>query len=354
MHPKISIAAALAAAVCFSLACQPGGDGGGGAASEPASSPSAASPTEGGDEIAARIEGVAITVAEIDARAREDLFNARADSPAKLYELRSQTLAAMLDERTVQVAAEKRGLTPEAMIDAELEAMGPVDDEEARAFFSENEARLGGVSYDEVKGQIIDFLSARRRAEAVDRVRGSANVEILMEPPRIQVAATGPSRGPKDARVTIVEFSDFQCPFCKRVGPTLDAIVERYPEDVRIVHRNFPLGNHNRAAPAAAAALCAEDQGQFWAYHDLLFENPRALEDQHFAEYAAKLGLDEQAFAACYDEGRYEAQVAQDLADGRAAGVTGTPAFFVNGVLLSGARPKEAFFELIDAELARN
>ncbi|MGI9589787.1 MAG: thioredoxin domain-containing protein [Myxococcota bacterium] len=354
MHSKISIGAALAATVFFCLACQPGGEGSGGGAGAPTAAPSAASPTEGGDEIAARIEGVAITVAEVDARAREDLFNARAESPAKLYELRSQTLVAMLDERTVQVAAEKRGLTPEALIDAELQAMGPVDDEEARAFFSENEARLGGVAYDEVKGQIIDFLTARRQAEAVDRVRGTATVEILMQPPRIQVAATGPSRGPESARITIVEFSDFQCPFCKRVGPTMDAIVERYPEDVRIVYRNFPLGNHNRAAPAAAAALCAEDQGKFWPYHDLLFDNPRALEDDHFAEYAAKLDLDEEAFAACYGEGRYEAQVARDLADGRAAGVTGTPAFFVNGVMLSGARPKEAFFELIDAELARN
>jgi protein-disulfide isomerase len=188
----------------------------------------------------------------------------------------------------------------------------------------------------------------------MDRLREAAKVEILIEPPRVQIAANGPSRGPEAAKVTIVEFSDFQCPFCKRVTPTLEAIAERYPNDVRIVYRNFPLRNHTRATPAAEAALCAEEQGKFWPYHDLLFANPRALEDSHFSSYAEQLELDKEAFEACYQEGRFRDQVARDLAEGRAAGVTGTPAFFVNGMMLSGAQPKEAFFELIDAELAQN
>jgi len=346
MHPKISIQAALAAAALLSLACQAGDEGG--------TSAPAASPAAGSGEIAARIEGVAITTDEIDARAREELFKAKASTPSKLYDLRSQTLTRMLDEQVLEVAAQKRGVTPDELIAAELEAMGEVGEDEARAFYAQNEARLGNVEYDEVSEQIITFLSARREGDAVERLRGAATVEILLEPPRVQVAATGPSRGPDDARVTIVEFSDFQCPYCQRVTPTLEAIAERYPEEVRIVYRNFPLGNHKRATPAAEAALCADEQGKFWPFHDMLFENPRELGDDNFADYASKAGLDQAAFDACYSERRFSAQVARDLTEGRAAGVTGTPAFFVNGVMLSGAQPKEAFFELIDAELARN
>jgi predicted DsbA family dithiol-disulfide isomerase len=353
MSQRILFPAALAALALIGAACQPGGDGGAGV---PAAPVAQTAPSESADagEVAARIEGVAISNGEIDARAREELFKAQASTPSKLYELRSQTLGAMLDERLLAVLAEKRGLDPDALVAAEIEAMGAVQEEEAAAFFAENQARMGDGEYEEVKGQILDFLAGRREFDAVERLREGADIEILIQPPRVEVAATGPSRGPEDAKVTIVEFSDFQCPYCQRVTPTIDAITERYPNDVRIVYRNFPLRNHSRAQPAAEAALCADDQGKFWPYHDLLFANPRALDDANLASYAETAGLDNEAFSACYDERRFAAQVNRDAAEGRAAGVTGTPAFFVNGVMLSGAKPPEAFFEIIEAELARN
>ena len=353
MHQRILLPATLAALVLIGAACQPGGDSGAGAPGA-AVGPTATSGLPDAGEVAARIDGVAIRNGEIDARAREDLFNAQASSPSKLYELRSRTLQAMLDERIMSVLAEKRGVDPDALVAAEVEAMGTVQKEEAATFFAENKARLGNVEYEEVEGQIFDFLTNRREFDAVARLRESASVEILIEPPRIEVAATGPSRGPADAKVTIVEISDFQCPYCQRVTPTIAAITERYPNDVRIVYRNFPLRNHSRAQPAAEAALCADEQGKFWPYHDLLFENPRALEDTQLLSYAEQLDLDEDAFGACYKERRFAEQVSRDAAEGRAAGVTGTPAFFVNGVMLSGAKPAEAFFEIIEAELARN
>jgi predicted DsbA family dithiol-disulfide isomerase len=353
MHQRILFPATLAALALVGVACQPGGDSGPAAPAAPVSQTATSEAPDAG-EVAARIDGVAITNGEIDARAREELFKAQASTPSKLYELRTQTLGAMLDERLLAVLAEKRGLAPDALVAAEIEAMGPVQEEEAAAFFAENKARMGDVEYEEVKGQIFDFLAGRREFDAVSRLRDGAAIEILIEPPRIEVAATGPSRGPEDAKVTIVEFSDFQCPYCQRVTPTIDAITERYPNDVRIVYRNFPLRSHSRAQPAAEAALCADEQGKFWPYHDLLFANPRALEDANLVAYAETAGLDKEAFSACYDTRRFAAQVNRDAAEGRAAGVTGTPAFFVNGVMLSGAKPPEAFFEIIEAELARN
>ena len=153
--------------------------------------------------------------------------------------------------------------------------------------------------------------------------------------------------------MTIVEFSDFQCPYCSRVLPTLTQVMERYPEDVRIVYRNFPLPSHQRASAAAEAALCAQEQGKFWAYHDKLFENSRALSDDQLKDHAKKLELDVPAFEQCQSEERFEEQIQNDVREARAAGVTGTPAFFVNGVLLSGARPAADFYRTIDAELER-
>jgi protein-disulfide isomerase len=167
------------------------------------------------------------------------------------------------------------------------------------------------------------------------------------------VPADGPSRGPEDAPITIVEFSDFQCPFCRRVLPTLEQVMEKYPGQVRVVYRNLPLRSHKRARPAAEAALCANDQGQFWPYHDMLFENTRQLSDEDLLRYAGEVGLDSDQFQACYDEQRFAQQVSDDMAAARAAGANGTPAFFVNGVLLSGAKPPADFFRVIDAELER-
>jgi len=122
---------------------------------------------------------------------------------------------------------------------------------------------------------------------------------------------------------------------------------------VRVVYRNMTLGSHQRAKPAAEAALCADEQGKFWAYHDVLFENTRELDDEDLKKYAEEVGLDMAKFDECYGEGRFAEQVAKDTSEARAAGVSGTPAFFVNGVMLSGAKPPQDFFRLIDAELSR-
>jgi len=130
-------------------------------------------------------------------------------------------------------------------------------------------------------------------------------------------------------------------------------VLAKYPEQVRFVYRHFPLGSHPRARPAAEASLCADEQQKFWPFHDRVFQSPSALSDEDLLRYAGELGLDQAAFEKCFREDRFAAQVDRDLQAAREAGVTGTPAFFVNGVLLSGSKPAEEFFELIDSELAR-
>jgi protein-disulfide isomerase len=328
----------------FALACQQEDSG-----SPPGTAP-AADPRS---ELVAEVSGVPITTAELDAWIKEDLFRNRASSPARLYEMREEGLEHLVEERLIEIEASRRGVEPDEVIPLEVEALGPVSDEEVEAFFEENREKLGGATLEQVRPRIRSYLLARRQSDAVTKLREGASVTILLEPPRFSVSTDGPSRGPADARVTIVEFSDFECPFCRRVLPTLEQILERYPEDVRLVYRHLPLNSHRRARPAAEAALCARDQEGFWPYHDKLFENSRALEDEDLLRYAQELDLDAQRFERCLKERTFEQQVDADVQEARAAGITGTPAFLVNGVLVSGARPVADFARVIDTELAR-
>jgi protein-disulfide isomerase len=160
-----------------------------------------------------------------------------------------------------------------------------------------------------------------------------------------------PVRGAEDARVTIVEFSDFQCPYCGRVGPTLERLLEEYPDELRIVYKHLPLSFHERALPAAKASVAAGEQGRFWEFHDALFENQKELTDEKFMEIAASLGLDTEQFQRDYQSVETATRVAQDMNEARRLGVTGTPGFFVNGRFLSGARPYESFEAMVDAAL---
>lgn len=178
--------------------------------------------------------------------------------------------------------------------------------------------------------------------------------QALAQVNRVAVSADDdPVLGPPDAPVTIVEFSDFQCPFCKRFKDnTLDRILSTYRGKVRYVYRDFPLNIHPYAQKAAEAAECADEQGRFWEFHDLLFERQPALAVASLKRYAAQLGLDTVAFNHCLDSGRYASEVHEDYADGIQYGVTGTPGFFINGQKLIGAKPFSIFQQIIDAELA--
>jgi protein-disulfide isomerase len=162
-----------------------------------------------------------------------------------------------------------------------------------------------------------------------------------------------PSKGAKDALVTIVEFSDFQCPYCTRVEPTISQVLEEYKGKVRVVWRDFPLPSHKDAVPAAALARVAAEQGKFWQMHAKLFEKQRALDRVSLEKYGQELGLPAAKVEAALDEKKYETQIKADQAMGQKIGVGGTPAFFINGTFLSGAQPFEEFKRRIDRELVK-
>jgi protein-disulfide isomerase len=304
-------------------------------------------------EIAAELNGVVITTAELDEWIKESMFQSQAGTPAELYKLRERGLEALLQERAIELEASRRGVSPERLIELEIDALGPVGDEEIAAFYEENRAALGDDTLEQARDRIRNYLAAEREGEVQQGLREQAAVTIRLEPPRMEIAADGPSKGPENARVTIIGFSDFQCPYCRQALTALKEVLEKYPDDVRLVFRNFAIRSHRRAYAAAEAALCAAEQERFWPYHDMLFANPRALEDEDLLRYAEELGLEAARFEQCVADGEYRGQVEAETHEARSMGISGTPAFLINGLLLSGARPAEDFYRVIDAELAR-
>ena len=362
-HSPLLAALSWAAAVALAVpGCATTGPGSAGAQG-PASCPSPAQGVgRGADDpgrVVAELDGARLTLAELDRRAGGRAAKLRAQLQKDLYDLRREALDAWLQEQLIARAAKARGLSPEALVQAEVDAKAPAPtDEEAKAFYEQNKDRLPGVSFEEVRGRLVDFMTERRRearrAAWIEGLRAAAGVKTHLPRFRVAVEAKGPSRGPADAPVTIVAYSDFQCPFCGRAVGTLEEVWAHYPGKLRLVFRHFPLPFHDRARPAASAAVCAQEQGQFWAMHDALFGHQRALGDADILGYAAAIpGLDVDAFKACLASPRPAAAIDADVAAGEALGVNGTPAFFINGVELSGAQPLPRWEALIDEELSR-
>jgi protein-disulfide isomerase len=305
-------------------------------------------------QVVAEVGQARITLDEVDAKAR--LMDAKPYQA--LYEARRLALEELVAERLFELEAAARGLSRDALVEQEVNAkVQPVTDADIEGFYKENQARMRGRSLEDSKAPIEQHLATMRLAEArksfLDELQAKTGVRKQLEPPRVEVpvAQDEPRKGPAGAPVQIVEYSDFQCPYCSRVGATLKQITEKYGDQVQILFRDFPLPFHNRAQAAAEAAQCAHEQGKFWEYHDLLFSKQNALEAEQLKQYAAELGLDATRFGACLDQGSFAQAVKDDHSQGGKLGVSGTPAFFINGRFLSGAQPYEAFARIIDEEL---
>jgi protein-disulfide isomerase len=312
----------------------------------PAAAAAQASPT------LAVIDGRPITEAEAEEATGDLLHRARTG----LYEARRAAAEAVIARTLLEKEAKRRNIAFE-QLDGEIIASSlHVSDEEARRVYEANRARIG-QPFDEIKPQLVNMIRQQRmntaRARVVEELKKSSSVKIVIAPPTIDVAPIGPSRGGANARVTIVEFSDFECTFCQRSQATLKQLLEKYGDAVRLVYRDFPGEAHPAARPAAEAARCANEQGKFWEYHDTLFANQTALGGDDLKRYAKEVGLDEEAFTACLRSGRHREALERDIRDGQKGFVEGTPTFFVNGRPLAGAQPYEVFVKVIEEELER-
>lgn len=191
----------------------------------------------------------------------------------------------------------------------------------------------------------------RKQREEQEKQRAQSETQEMEEqfknPVKVELGES-PVRGKADAKVTIVEFSDFQCPFCQRGAMVMDQVLKEYPNDVKLVFKNLPLSFHQEARPAAKAALAAKEQGKFWEMYDELFANQHKLGADAYLEFAQKIGLNIDKFKADLASDKVEKMIQSDSDQAASLGVQGTPAFFVGGVKVSGARPLQSFKEIID------
>jgi protein-disulfide isomerase len=348
---NLSRSFAPAALAAFTLAC---------ACSKPtatASTSGVAGGTSAPDKVVATYNGGKITAGELEKEVRPQI----ADLENKMYQARKQTLEQMAMERIVKAEATKAGLSEQDYIRKRVEESPVQQPTEAQERQFYDRLKSGGqippdATFESLKDRIGAALVNQQRQAQMQKVVGElqkqANLKVDLPQPRVQVAADGPTRGPKDAPVTIVEFSDFECPYCGAAHDTVEQVMNTYAGKVRLVYRQFPLSFHPHAEKAAEASLCAADQGKFWEYHEVLFKNQKKLDLPDLKAHAGEVGMDAQKFGQCLESGDKKKSVDVDQQAGLAAGVGGTPAFFINGIFLNGAQPFDEFKKVIDGELA--
>lgn len=355
---------AILASLLLVTACGAGNKGGD-TAEKPADSgsKSTSSDSSGGiilggtsDKPMAEVNGIVITEADVT----EKIGNRLSRLETQVFDIQMQGINSLIDEKVLEAAAKKEGISAQELLKKEVDSkVSEPSEEQLKQFYEANKARLRGQSFEAAKANLKRQLAARQKSvyrnALLDKLKDDAEIKVHLSRPTVDVSADDdPWRGGKDAKVTIIEFTDYQCPFCARARPTVKQVLDTYGDKVKYVLRDFPLSFHPQAQKAAEGAQCAGDQDKYWEYSDKLWANIKALDVPNLKKYAKEVGLDQDKFNKCLDDGKYTAEVKKDMADGSKAGVSGTPSFFINGQMITGARPFQQFKEIIDMELRTN
>lgn len=333
------------------------------AARAPASKPSAGSSGDIAPEtVVATWSGGQLTYADVEKMIRADLVKLQSEYLTNRYSTQSDALDNMVLEKLLEAEVKKRGLADtNALIEAEVRAKVPMPtDAEVEAFYPQVARQLRNAPLEEVRDQVAGALKQRNERDRffayVEELKKASGVKTTLpfpDLPRFEVSIDDdPMKGNKDAKVTIVQFAEFQCPYCGKARDTVNQVLKDYDGKVRMVFRDFPLGFHDRATPAAVAANCAGKQGRYWEMFDQMMSNQRALTDADLERYAKESGVNLDKWKTCLADPAEVAEVQADQQAGAELGVTGTPAFFINGIMLSGALPYDQFKVIIDRELA--
>ena len=296
------------------------------------------SPNLNAAAVVATIAGKALTAGPLTERLKPIIYRIKVET----YDLSKKRIDQLIDDLLLVEEANRRQVGPEEIVRAEItdKVQNPSEDEIAK-FYAENKTRIAG-DLNRVRNQLAVYLQNESRQrleqELSERLRKGANIRWLIEepiPPVLNVSVDDdPQRGDAKAPVTIVEFTDFQCPACAAMHPVLDEVLKSYGNKVRFVVRDFPLNQHEFARKAAEAANAANAQGKFFEYIDVLFKNQGALDVPSLKKYASDVGLDRARFDAALDRGVYATEVQKDITDGEMYGVGSTPTIFINGVQL--------------------
>ncbi|HEX5036360.1 MAG TPA: thioredoxin domain-containing protein [bacterium] len=326
------------------------------AAPAAAAAPAASAPcASAAGSALAKINGREITDEDVRKSAGPKLQQAEMD----LYDARKDAIDGIIDDQLIEDAAKKEGIAKADYLKKNVFDKIKIDDKEIEKFYNENKAQMQGKPLEELKGNIRGYLYRDKHqkvyGDLLAGLRKKANVAILISAPKVEVEeGDNPAIGPKDAPIKIVEFTDYQCPFCGKSRPTVNQILSQYKGKVRYVLRDFPLSFHKDSIKAHEGAHCAGDQDKYWEMNKKLFDNQRAIKVEDVKKYAEDLKLKMDKFNQCLDSDKYAEIVKQNQEYGEKVGVSGTPAFFINGRMVSGARPFSSFQEIIDDELRSN
>jgi protein-disulfide isomerase len=309
-------------------------------------------------EVVASMGGQPILEADLVKGIESDLYEAE----LKVYEIKYAKLQAMLLERFMNQDPDKKGLSNDEFLDKHIAKSVKITDAQVDAFIKERQIPKDQIN-PEIKARIVEYLTVESKKVAVDNWIAAKTkktpVEIYIQKPTLPTfevnVGDAPFKGASDAKVTIVEFSDFQCPFCSKGAQVLTALEKKYGNKIKIAFKHYPLPFHAQARIAAEASMCANEQDSklFWKMHDAMFADQAKLDKDNLIATAKKAGVKEAEFKACLESGKFKTKVDADVAQGATLGIKSTPTFFINGKLISGAQPLEVFTEVVDADLAK-
>jgi protein-disulfide isomerase/Skp family chaperone for outer membrane proteins len=317
-------------------------------------------------KVVATVNGDNITEQQLQQAASGELskLDANRPQPQSAYdrarlEILWKHLDSLVEDKLIDAQVKKGSMTREQLLNAEIDSnVETPSPEEVEQFYEANKAQISvpkAQALPQVRQYMIDSSRKRYHDILINNLRRNFKVVTYLDPLRANVVTAGyPSRGPANAPVTIVEFADFECPYCGALYPTMKQIEKNYADKVRLVYRQYPLTNvHRRAQKAAEASLCANEQKKFWDFYDSLFSNQNQLEDADLKQRAKTLGLNTTEFNSCLDSGKQAEAIQKDKDDAKKLGVSSTPTTFINGRLVSGVRSYAEIREVIDDELKR-
>lgn len=314
------------------------------------------------DEIPAQQSAAKMTIVEVNGE-KFTYMNLEQKLPGVMFQARNafytaerKALDDFVDNYLLEQQAKKENLTVDQLLDKHIKSMMPPDPSEAalRVFYEGIDTK---EPFEAVKDKIMDSLHQKRSAKIkeqyIQSLRAQANIAFRLPPPRANVSMKDvPLRGPANAPVTIVEYADYECPYCQQIQPLLDKVATEYKGKVAFAYKDMPLPMHSHAQKAAEAAHCAGDQNKYWEFHDKLYSE-RMLDVAGLKSTAQSLGLDMKAFDACLDSGSKAEMVKKSFTEGQTLQIQGTPSFLINGRFYSGGFTWEQLQGIMDEELGQ-
>jgi protein-disulfide isomerase len=298
----------------------------------------------------ATVNGDSLTLSDLEQKEGNHLLQAR----YSYYQAERKALDDLIDQRLLEQEAQRQGISVDDLVKREID--GKVKDPTEDQLQVYYEGMDSKEPYDKMRDKILQHIRDSRRAKLlaayVENLRLKSTVVVELAPPSasVEVSNEAGSEGNSDAPVQVVEFADYQCPYCQKVNPDLNKLVEQYAGKVSVRYKDFPLPMHPMAEKAAEAARCASEQGKFWEYHNLLFKDKK-LEVSDLKQEAKSLHLEEDKFDQCLDSGRESTSVEKDRQEGVKLGLSGTPSFFINGHFFSGAVDYATLQQMVDQQL---